>query len=255
MIMTLFSLSPTPKFSTKKAFSMMEMSISVTIIAIIIGLIMMITKSTENARLLIVAGEARAFSKSVTAFHDYFDGYPGDLPNAYSLLGSECGTDTSVESGGCNGNGNEKVDTSKESYKVAQHLHIAKLLSKAYSGSSATGTYDEQYINSLYRKGYYSPMIDSSVSYTSGNNGSFPSKHFIVFGAQPSDDGIPYDPLLTPVEAHRLDSKIDDGYAFEGLVQIRYNDATNCNGSDSNQVGTYDLDTETKICNLLFYID
>jgi prepilin-type N-terminal cleavage/methylation domain-containing protein len=238
-----------------KAFSMIEMSISITIIAIIMGLVMMVSKSAENARLLIIAGEYKAFQKSVKSFKDYFGGYPGDLPNAYDLLGTACGTDTSVESGGCNGDGNEMVNTSKESYKVAQHLYIAKLVSRAYSGSSASGTYDEKYINSLFRLGYYSPMIHSSVSYASGNQGSIATKHFIVYGAEPSDSGIPYDPLITPVEARRIDSKIDDGFAFEGMVQIRYNDATSCNGTDGNQIGTYDIDTDTRICNLLLYVD
>lgn len=245
-------LKPKPK----NAFSLIELSITITVISLIIGLILLISTSADNARLTIISSEQSAFKRAVKSFRNYYESYPGDMANAYDLLGSDCGSDASVETTGCNGDGNEKVDTSKESYMVAKHLYVARLLSKEYSGVSTSPNYEDIYVNSLFKSGFYSPMIHSSVSYNSANNGSFNKRHFIVFGARPSDDSIPYDPILTPAEAEKIDGKIDDGFAFEGLVQIRYNDATDCNGSsDGNQIGNYDIATDSKECNLLFYID
>ena len=200
-----------------------------------------------------MASEYQKLRAAYGDFYQIYEALPGDLDNAYSLFGSACGTDDLIVNGGCNGDGDESVEDVNESYKSNQHMNLAQLFDEEYSGSALIGTVDEKFVKSKFTNGYYSPILDAANQ----NNlyrARFDRFHYIVLGAI-NLSNEPYNPLFTADEANKIDSKIDDGVMWNGVVQIRYNDAQTCNGGDAVLAGNYILDDENIICNLLFYID
>lgn len=237
----------------KKAFTIIELTIVVGIIALLLSAVLYSKNLYQNNRVLLIAGE---YQKYKTAFYDFYKIYnalPGDIDNAYDFFGSDCGPNTDISLLGCNGDGNGIIEDSNEAFMANLHLSLAGLIEGEYTGRSASGSYEDHFVKSSYDVGYYAPIISSSVS-DAEYRGRFDKFHYTVFGAINSND-MPYDPILTAAQAKRLDNKIDDGVMWNGVTQIRYYNASSCNGAEAVLVGNYDLSNSDIICNLLFYID
>jgi prepilin-type N-terminal cleavage/methylation domain-containing protein len=237
----------------RKAFTIIEMIIVVGIIALLLSAVLYSKNLYQNNRVLLIVGE---YQKYKAAFHDFYKIYnalPGDIDNAYDFFGSDCGPDTDISLSGCNGDGNGIIENYDEAFMANLHLSLAALIDGEYTGKSSSGSYQDHFVKSSYESGFYAPIISSSIS-DAEYRGRFDKFHYTVFGKIDSDQ-MPYDPILTSEQAKRLDSKIDDGVMWNGVVQIRYFNASSCNGSDLVLVGNYDLANTNIICNLLFYLD
>ncbi|MBT4922496.1 MAG: hypothetical protein HON23_05725 [Rickettsiales bacterium] len=236
-----------------RAYSMVELTMVIGIIAALLSAVLYARNLITNNKLLIVASEYQQFKTAYSDFYTFYEAVPGDMNNAYDFFGANCGLDDIIANGGCNGDGDDSIEDEAESYKSTQHLALAKLLDGEYSGSASSADVDDKLIKSHFDSGYYAPLLDSALE-TESYRGRFDKYHYIVFG-QINGEGEPYDPILTPSQALKIDNKLDDGVMWNGFVQIRYNDAGSCNGSDLVLAGNYDLASESFVCNLLFYVD
>lgn len=256
--------------SRKQGFSMVEMAIALSVIGFLTIAIFGAKKLIESANINRVAQEYYTFKSAVESFYDTYGYLPGDFPTAYNHWGSEIGcTNDSVLVSlytGCNGDGDgivEEIATGGESYKVVQHLSNADILPGNFPilGARLNDAKTEFYPSRI-ENGYYYPMSTNSDYPTcwsgfSSTNGSEDKcgRHKVFLGLFNDSTSVPDAPSFSPLEAKGLDDRIDDGSPWTGNIQIRYSEATTCNGSDSAEVGTYDLTISDKLCLPMFFID
>ncbi|MBT4988946.1 MAG: type II secretion system protein [Rickettsiales bacterium] len=237
----------------RKAFTIIELTLVIGIISILLSAVLYARNLLVNNKLLIISSEYQQLKTAYFDFNMLYDAVPGDMNNAYDFFGTACGTDDVIANGGCNGDGDDSIESEDESFKSTQHMALASLVNGEYSGDVNTGSSDDKFIKSHFDFGYFSPILDSSTE-TSEYRGRFDRFHYIVFG-KINSAGMPYDPLLSPQQALKIDNKLDDGVMWNGIVQIRFYNAESCNGSALVLVGNYNIDDTSILCNVLFYID
>ena len=266
-------------------FTLIEMSIVLTVIALVVGGVIGGKAMIRNAEMRSVLNDAQKYMGAIQIFRDTYKAYPGDFTDATSLWGamSSCPVGpiqtvpTSVSpSPTCNGNGDGALgDASPVTWNIWnyemvlawQHLSNAGLVPGHYTGTSASSVSDHAQLPGVngpaasYQGGNFG-LIDvtdlvagdtggGAVWYFPGNRG-----HLLVFGG--IRDFEPDIPVLTTAEVFSVDSKIDDGKPGRGMVQVRTTDASNGGRAWPNctlDADRYNLNyTGTDACGIIFRI-
>jgi len=217
-----------PRFASRRAFSLVEMSIVLVIIALIVGGIMEGRSLLRASEVRTVITDANAYKGAITQFKTQYRYLPGDMPNAQQYW------PTTV-----NGNGNGIVEYTSfgtgstasvaggpnEAFLFWQHLALAGMVQGNYNGLADPA---------------------STVGYTIGVNSPLAQVDGVVWGASYVDcrggcgnifnrdyrdwltvgsllDVVYADsPFLTTSEAYSIDTKMDDGLPGAGIVQMTY---------------------------------
>jgi prepilin-type N-terminal cleavage/methylation domain-containing protein len=223
----------------KKGFSLIELTIAITIIAVIMGLIAGASRIYEVTALRGLVKEVQTMRSAVDQFISVYGQYPGDFDNAYTVLGSanSC-TDADVNSdaAGCNGDGDGTVEWSEESYRSNQHLWQSGLWQGAQNGTS-------EFIKSEFKSAIYHPITSCS---TLANP---------AMGVNCSQLGSSSDKnaaILTPAEHRYIDSKLDDGLPLSGSIRFQVVGAVTTGTCGS--ATAYALTSQVAGCNLLFTV-
>lgn len=254
----------------KYAFSMVELAISLSVIGLLTIVIIGASKLMESANANRVTQEYYTFKSAVESFRDAYGYLPGDYPDAYNHWGVDVGClDSSVLVSaytGCNGDGDgivELIATGGEGYKVVQHLSQSEIVPGNFPILGARlNDAKTEFFPSRITNGYYYPMHTNSdypacwsgVSTSHGSEDKC-GRHKIFLGLFDSSTNVPDAPSLTPLEVQKIDDRIDDGSPWTGNVQIRYLEASSCNGVDAVGVGSYDVTASGKLCLPMFFID
>lgn len=254
----------------KQAFSLVELSIALTVVALLAISVVGARKLISSANINRVVQEYYNFKSAVTSFKEIYGYLPGDFPNAYDHFSDAIGCeDSSVLADpydGCNGDGDgivELADTGGEAYKVVQHLSQADIIPGNFPILDARlNDPKTEFFPSRIGNAYYYPMHGNSDYPTcwSGFSSTYGSedkcgKHRIFLGLFDGSTNVPDAAALSPYEAEKIDDRIDDGSPWTGNVQIRYSEESSCNGADSAGSGTYDLTADNKLCLPMFFID
>jgi prepilin-type N-terminal cleavage/methylation domain-containing protein len=240
----------------KKAFTLVELSVSIMIIGLLIALITGSSSLLANAKTNKLIREVLTIKQSFSLFETTYDALPGDFNNAYSYWGEECDQSESD----CNGNGNGEITTTavtgesnNESQYVFHHLNLSGILKR---GSYTPGT-DESY---EYDFTFYSYDTQGVVYYPDTTT-NFPegAKNYLQIGTGASEDGA----YIVPKWAHKLDKKVDDGLPRTGVITI-FADTTDvtadginmtCTGDGTTSSNVYQLSNEEIACNTLYDLD
>jgi len=250
-------------FKKNTAFSLVELSMVVTIIALLVVSVAASYKLIDRAKVKGVAAEINTIETAFIAFQETYNAIPGDMANAYDFFsGKDCGVNS--ESGGtqqdrCNGDGDLFVkddspsgEKCREEHNAWNHLSYADLM-KAIRPSCAAYNPSAKYTNLTYsirminidlnpyflnqasvnviRLGKVREDLISSNSYNNFNNNG---------------------KLLPPQFLQILDRKLDDGIAFSGkLLSVNgYDDSSNRDGNCSydtvNATNTVDYQLSEK---------
>jgi prepilin-type N-terminal cleavage/methylation domain-containing protein len=221
---------------SKRAFSLVELSIVLVILGLLIGGIL-------TGQSLIRAAELRAVttdvSKTITMMHTFRDKYfamPGDMTNAVKFWGAQAGGTAdgmdatcwalavaASSKATCNGNGNGRIETySPETFRAWQHLANAGLVEGTYAGIAAPGG-----STGYMRPGYnvYQTRVaqvgigiaywGNSVGHAADFDGAYGNA--LIIGKDKTDwesSGL----FLKPEEAWNMDVKIDDGLPGRGKL-------------------------------------
>lgn len=199
-----------------KGFTLLELSISIAVIAFLIAAVTAGRGVKHRLELNQVIEDISNFSLSVSQFEETYGGIPGDLWNAETVFDASS-TD--------NGDGNSQIEDAVETESLLfwQHLALAGLLEGTYDGSTAgsesqpSGTLK----NSLYRARTLWNDVHGSIYYTveKGANGNG---------------------LFTTKEAFDFDSKHDNSDPESG--SIRASDGANTTAEDCvTSTGEYNL--------------
>ncbi|MBA4249850.1 MAG: hypothetical protein C0432_05045 [Candidatus Puniceispirillum sp.] len=174
-----------------KAFSLIEISIVLTIIGVMLGAMFHGQELLDSAKIQSVVSEYQKINLAIHSYKESYGFYPGDDPKA-----SERFIDVSN-----NGNGNHIIDES-ESNIVWQHLKASGNTENSTSPTSRFGGNFE--------------IVYNPDSHLQG--------HWIKL-SNPQNSGI-----LTPKQAQKLKTKIDGNHSVftEGYLQIKDDGSDEC---------------------------
>jgi len=253
----------------KKAFSLIELSIVLTIIALLATSIIAGTKMINQAKIKKVIEEVQNIQSAIAIFKMEFKALPGDLKNASSYWGSAKNGDGNGE---VDGNADSAGSGSSEAGTAFKHLSYANLVPGSYDvGNVLKTTPTLAYKSQLKGSGYI------ITQYTVANASPVNRNHIAGFeenvirlgktdsSSSHSNTHVGYG-VLSVEDTKDIDLKLDDGLARSGTVS-GHNEytasTTNTVGclkfpsgttSDSTGAASYNLESSF-LCNISFDLD
>ncbi|MFN7039149.1 MAG: type II secretion system protein [Alphaproteobacteria bacterium] len=180
----------------RNAFSLAELSIVLTIIALISGAILSGVSFYYQANLRSVIKEMRTINAAFTTFVDVYNSMPGDIkypPVSWNAVA---------------GNGDNIVTGGVESNNAWHHLYRAGLINQVFP-SYTSGT-DYNFYKSNYPQGIFEIRAIRAFLYQQNY------KTGLKFGKQNSSTAG--NAIFTPKDASYIDTKMDDGIASTGKL-------------------------------------
>ncbi len=234
-------------------FSLIELSIALTVIAFIAGAVVAGKTMIKNSELLSITKELNTYSNAAAQFYQIYHYWPGDMPVA-----------STVWQGAFDGDGNEWIHENDETAAFWNHLSRSGLISGYFNGNYSV----------TFRPGVHMPgtAYSSTIGYIPHYQEQFPvstntgfyagpgtAANYIGLGGIMNNDGNGAN-SMTPQDAYSLDSKMDDGSPVSGrFLAMRGNDglgaptSTNrCRTADYPS-GTYAISTDVGITCRIFY--
>ena len=263
-----------------KAFTLLELSITIITIAILLSAILSARSLKSNLEQKAFYTEIVQIREKINNFKLIYDYLPGDFPKAGKLFNSVLSTctDETINSGygtsdrsGCNGDGDNNWDIALtsccygEGYMVWLHLQLAGLLGSPHDGDEYYFGYkhiDEPYSdgNNLYRSKIYHALFlpsESWYSYSSHVSTRYPRMK-IFHGTVAQYEADAEFGLFTPSQLYKIDLKFDDGHPLLGDINARkgwYTVSTSylCMTGDDLYTKVYDTSHNEKTCDM-FYV-
>ncbi|RYE12321.1 MAG: prepilin-type N-terminal cleavage/methylation domain-containing protein [Rickettsiales bacterium] len=180
-----------------KAFSLIELSIVITVIALIIAGTIVGADMLRRSRIRSVINESTKYITAIYSFKYQYNYYPGDIPSATSLIPSAT----------YNGNGDFIINYSSEAWNSWVHLNFANLIDSTwdYSQTEPGSGYNP---NTSWRMESPSSAIYNFQAYTINTIG------LSGCGLNHTNtcDGI------SPLDAYDIDLKMDDSNPSTGSI-------------------------------------
>lgn len=257
----------------REAFTLVELSVVLTIIAFIVGGIMMGKNLQRSSQVRNVLGDASSYAFAVQQFQQQYTAFPGDMRDAQRVWGNaeggsattDCSTPlTSVSTGRatCNGDGDGSITfTRGELYRAWQHLWAAGLVTGSYTGISMSSTSRVSLpgtnvpLGSIRNTGFSfsdAGVVDANNPANDLYAGDYTNA--IVFGTTNSTQ-ISRNPALSGKEGYELDKKIDDGLPGLGTIHsFRPAAVENPDCADGNNplTAVYNKDYTRAACAMIF---
>ena len=227
-------------------FSLLELSISIAIIALLITAVVAGQSIKQRLALHQMIEDMGILNTASKEFKTAYKGLAGDLFNAETVFGQDkLGNKVLDHQGDGNGNGNNILEDNltsparNEKLLFWQHLSAAGLITGTYDGSSlgSSGMY-----LSPFKDTYYEPNTDSHAGNRLYFRISTLSAGALGYGAFTTEDAFNYD------------TKYDDGNPTTGT--IRALESTGQVTGNCMTAGGYNLAyTAKNACQLLFYVE
>lgn len=269
-----------------RGFTLVELSVVLTIISLLAGGVVAGKSVMESARLHNVVSEYDKYTRAVRQFQEKYGELPGDMSRATEIWGIAAGTgkDTTcivTDSRGlsdpkrtCDGNGDglifsiiacvsTDIHCYGEQYRAWQHLANAGLLDGSFSGrytGSASGTTragvnvpKSSFDNAAY--GFY-------VHYAmTGNPNYFDlafTRNVFYYGGEVigGAGNASTQRFFTPTQFWKIDTKIDDGMPGTGIVITANSAATwqpNCVLLNTPSTARYNIANTGQVCAWLYF--
>lgn len=236
----------------KNGFTLLEISMVLTLIALIIGGISIGSSLLRNAEVQNVYSESARYVSAIKNFQDKYQAMPGDIPTANSLFGTLASDgDGDGLIAGDLGNSSELA----EQFQAWVHLALAGLVEGSFSGSAGSlGSSDRLPgvnipASQLAGGGWgllYATPTGADVPYVAGD---VPPGHVLWLGGR-STTGTDNEqnPVLTAEEAEDIDRKMDDANPNTGRIIAQ----TNGTGSACYASDAYAVATAGQICSIVF---
>jgi prepilin-type N-terminal cleavage/methylation domain-containing protein len=220
MIKQIDSKRKQPRKNQDKGFTLVELSIVLVIIGLIVGGVVGGQSLIKTARHNKVVTEIAQYGTALRTFDLQYDAKPGDFAEAFDYWGTDCAATDVL----CNGNGDNEIGNivnyipQLEGVRAWQHLALAGLLPGSYNGRLSLSSGQIAASESELRNN-----LPSSATGGVYNIGSFTTgKDTWLHLSGPHDVGssnfIHGGKLFSPVDAYKIDKKIDDGVSNTGKI-------------------------------------
>ncbi len=191
----------------KSAFTMLEMAIVLTIIALIFASVLVGKELIRGAAVSRVVSELSEFRSAAQSFQLEYHGLPGDLENAYDYWGTNCASSQAL----CNGDGNGLLSSGyTESRMFWRHLWLANYLTQETTGLTGTTCTVDNEMRSDGGGGLYQAFSAPKTLYGNATYGL----GFLYAGCDGSQELT--GAVLTPEQAWMIDEKQDNGTPYSG---------------------------------------
>ncbi len=270
-----------PKHS---GISFLEMTIVLTIIALIMGSMLAVQGMIKQAELRSLVEQVNAYKAATSLFREKFLYYPGDLPSAEEFWGADTlcpntTTNETVKPETCDGNGDGKVYDAKaqaeryETFRYWQHLANAGFIEGSYSGVTGSGSSLNPTVGMNVPKteiiGGALMMMYIGVYDAEGTTGDLGAEdyfdgdyghalHFHKDTIDFSNSMTSQAEILTADDAYYLDNKFDDGFASSGYIlgNAQGFGSGSCGDGEYDDLAVeYDFSTNEVACVMLFLMD
>ncbi|MGH1456862.1 MAG: type II secretion system protein [Alphaproteobacteria bacterium] len=180
---------------SEQGFTLVELAVVMIIIGLLVGGILKGQEMIANAQVTSTVAQLKAIDAATGTFRDVFDAFPGDMLAANTRL-PNCGAAACVA-----GNGNNQLATTSlvgtgENLNFFPHLQAAELVTNV----NATGYMDADIAANEIVPGY-------TAGGAYGLLAAARAGHYLTV----STSGTPGGQNLKPLDAARMDRKIDDG--------------------------------------------
>lgn len=216
-------------------FTLVELAIVMIIIGLLIGGILKGQALIENARISAGVSQLKGTDSAVSTFRDAYNAFPGDMTaaNAAARI-PNCAAAPCNNNG--NGNGRLALDPSvlpalatEESAFWAQ-LSAADIMGGIVPQAAAVAlnqSHPEFEVAGSIRVGYYNGLAAITGNPTAAPN--LPrAGHYLAVGTLTAVIAAAASDVLSPGQAFRLDTKIDDGSPNTGSIIGAGTTAVNC---------------------------
>lgn len=246
----------------QKGFSLIELSIVISIMALLIAGIVGGSKLISSAKLSKLMKDLRQIETEIGQFVMTYDAYPGDYDDAYAVFGTACYNNTND----CNGDGNGQIRWDTPSYdtfnvgeaiQVWKHLKLANIssFSPNYDGPSDNpagfpvgkthGIKGLSMPDSKIKGGYF--VFYSDGSWTNGA-GRTVDNNVVTYAEEDIGQPDTYNMKITDV--YNLDKKHDDGDPLDGKI---WTENPSCRKDYAVTEG-YELSDTSILCNIIYVL-
>jgi hypothetical protein len=234
------------------ALSIFELAIALTIIALIVGGIIVIQDINRQADSRKIVAGMMAYESAYVTFRDKYSALPGDMRGATAKWGFALGTASdaacqntiSTTKATCDGNGNGRIDTSvvagDEGNRAWQHMSNAELIEGTFVGTTNGVPASNLLVNTLPSSkvrdiGYQFRSEDKLIlGWASAPEGTAPILALRVASVAGMTLGAN---ALSPFTIKDIDEKMDDNMPGLGKIFIAYNAA--CASSTAAATANY----------------
>lgn len=239
---------PVRNKNSQRGVSLVELSVSITIIGILIAGTLGGASLLKAAKLRRVATEFTDYQKAIAEFEAAYNYLPGDLPNASSFWST-----ASIGDGNGSINWDGNAAGNQEDLYVWQHLGLAKLVGGTFTGAVKTApTVRYEPDTNAPSSEAFNNMIYSVYNLTST---VYSRLGTVIKASSLSTSGLPNTGGLTAKDAYSVDMKLDDGNPSSGNVYVyRESTASGCVADAITAASTtFNLSSDATTCQLLYF--
>lgn len=245
--------------TAQAGFTLVELAVVMIIIGLLIGGILKGQELIANAQVTSTVAQVKGIDSAVTTFRDMYSGIPGDIDGARV---PNC-TTTCDPGGATLGNGqvNQLFTAAPAGEGIAfwLQLNAADLLSGINPGLvPATvwgGNYPEAKIGGGFHIAYLAGTVAPPAFINSGGGTALPrAGHYLALHNAPNAAVAAGTAGLTPNQAFRIDTKLDDGSATGGSVRAMGTPGTAAGNCANAAGGLYNEAAPAVACGLYIRI-
>lgn len=219
-----------PPSKDTEGFTLVEIAVALTVIALVIGGIMLGRSLIGSGALRGIIADIHRYQTAVNGFQGKYDALPGDMENATSFWGTDsdgCPSHANrvQKTATCNGDGDGQLgDANPELFRAWQHLAGAGFINGSFTGVTGAGSgYDAVIgenvpIASIEGGGYaFHPYLGNGYAGDASHYAADYGEATLVFGKEDGTYSL-YDNVLTPADAWNIDGKMDNGLPGSGRI-------------------------------------
>lgn len=243
-----FYMSFMPLSPKRNGYTLLEMSVVLTIIGLIVGGILIGRNIIHNGELHSAIADLERYKKAALLFKDKYHEFPGDMPNAENFWGTDAncanqliGANATPKIPTCNGNGNGMIgDYSDipyqptvyaETYRFWQQLANAGMIDGTYNGAISSRVspaipFDGGMnipAGQIGGTGFlmtYAALVQGGAGGNQYFDGVY--NHILIFFRPNREPVSPMEksyPAVSAVDGHAIDQKMDDGFPGTGNIR------------------------------------
>jgi prepilin-type N-terminal cleavage/methylation domain-containing protein len=265
------------KHFAQKGFTLIELAIVLVIVALITGGILTGKSMLTSSKLRNVAIYANQYITAIDDFHQKYDAFPGDMPNATAIWGradggapisSNCATpatdiDAADSDATCNGDGDQTIGRvagqTYEIFRAWQHLKSAGFISGEFTGIAGGAGASQSLVGvnvpkgEIGQSGYDISYLDDAAL-PAGYFTGLSYRHVVHYGLQVAGNNLARGAAISAADASNIDAKVDDGKPATGkLVTFNNTVQTSCASTDVPATADYQrTNSSANDCTLVF---